>query len=89
MNPETNRFEQLSEADEDPGSDENLAALRRMVQRQSVLVRPNGEPVPDHWVRFRMDELVTIKGYTFRVKYLGETSMLVEPAGFEPPESSG
>jgi hypothetical protein len=46
-----------------------------------ILFRPNGEPVPSHWTQFTIDELVEIKGYTFRVKYIGESAILFEPVG--------
>jgi hypothetical protein len=43
------------------------------------LLRPNGEPVPKHWLVLTMGELVTIKGQTFKVAYIGETAILLEP----------
>ncbi|MDD5542920.1 MAG: hypothetical protein PHX83_07065 [Acidobacteriia bacterium] len=43
------------------------------------LVRPNGEPVPKHWTQFTVGENVVIKDYTFKVAYVGETSILFEP----------
>ena len=43
------------------------------------LLRPDGTPVPKHWAVFHLDELVEIKNHTFRVKYIGETSILFEP----------
>jgi hypothetical protein len=80
MNPETNRFEPLAEQ------------LRELVEKKAddaekkfealhPLIRPDGSPVPKHWSVFRVDELVVIKNYTFRVKYIGETAILFEPAG--------
>lgn len=69
MNPETNRFEPLLELKEE-----------KSLQIQfSSLVRPDGSPVPDNWITFKVGELVEIKGYTFVVKYIGETSILFEP----------
>lgn len=50
-----------------------------LMECQSLLLRPNGEPVPASWTVFHMDELVVIKDYTFRVKYIGETAILFEP----------
>lgn len=70
MNPDTNRFEVLTEE------------LSKKVKQLTVpyqLLRPNGEPVPRHWTQFQMDELVVIKNYTFRVKYIGESAILFEP----------
>lgn len=66
MNPETNRFESL-----------RLGT----VQEEEALLRPNGEPVPQHWPQFQVGECVVIKNYTFKVAYIGETSVLFEPAG--------
>jgi len=75
MNPDTNRFERLSPA-------EVVAkATMKTIENYACLLRPNGEPVPSHWTQFCLDELVEIKGYTFRVKYIGETSILFEPVG--------
>ena len=45
------------------------------------LLRPNGEPVPQHWTQFQIGECVVIKNYTFRVAYIGETAILFEPVG--------
>jgi hypothetical protein len=70
MNPDTNRFEELSES-----------IARRLAKAQSDLLRPNGEPVPQHWTQFSMGEHVVIKNYTFKVGYIGETSILFEPVG--------
>lgn len=47
------------------------------------LLRPNGTPVPQHWVAFSVGELVTIKDYTFKVCYIGETAILFEPVKAE------
>lgn len=94
MNPETNKFELLrpvTDQDEDQGNDlrhtttgdphqAGVGLLKRMVQQQSLL-RPNGEPVPQHWTQFQVGELVAIKNYTFKVAYIGETAILFEPVG--------
>jgi hypothetical protein len=45
------------------------------------LVRPDGTPVPEHWSTFKVGENVVIKNYTFKVAYIGETSILFEPVG--------
>ena len=46
-----------------------------------TLFRPNGELVPKHWSVFRVGESVVLKDYTFKVAYIGETSILLEPLG--------
>lgn len=44
-----------------------------------ALLRPDGRPVPKHWATFQLGEEVVIKGYTFRVAYIGEAALLFEP----------
>jgi hypothetical protein len=56
------------------------------------LYRPDGSLVPEHWVQFQIGDLVTIKNYTFRVAYIGESTMLVEPVGpilMQSPDQKG
>jgi hypothetical protein len=72
MNPDTNKFEALTE---------ELSKKVDSLKLPGQLLRPNGEPVPQHWTQFQMDELVVIKNYTFRVKYIGESAILFEPIG--------
>lgn len=80
MNPDTNKFEPLSEEHE-----KQTKELQRMVAGLQVertkLVRPDGSPVPDHWPIFRVDELIEVKGYTFKVAHIGESHLLLEPTG--------
>ena len=71
MNPDTNRFENL----------EAIRAIKDAMGHPTTLVRPDGSPVPQHWTTFVVDEHVAIKGYTFKVAYVGETSILFEPVG--------
>lgn len=88
MNPDTNKFEPLAEK----ASDEQLKnrherrkeeALQRKLGKltRAQLVRPDGSPVPDHWSIFTVGEEVAIKNYTFKIVYIGETSILFEPVG--------
>jgi hypothetical protein len=83
MNPITNRFEALKPRATPPSEaakNQTREMDRRLEQiRSGVLVRPNGEPVPNHWSVFRDGEHVVIKDYTFRVAYIGETAILFEP----------
>jgi hypothetical protein len=87
MNPETNKFERLTDQNEDPGPADTaaLGLLRKPKQKQSVLLRPKGEPVPQHWTQFQIGECVVIKNYTFQVAYIGETAILFEPVGIPDP----
>ena len=76
MNPETNHFEPLTAASADL---ENK--LRQQLGDTTRLLRPDGSPVPDHWTQFHDNEHVVIKGYTFKVRAVGETYILFEPVG--------
>ena len=68
MNPDTNELEALRKvADELTG--------------EISLLRPNGEPVPKHWSTFKVDETVVVKSYTFRVAYINEGAIMLEPVG--------
>lgn len=82
MNPETNKFEEVFEKGTSEESVGRVEHISKIIQRvQSQLVRADGSPVPAHWSTFKVGELVEIKGYTFKVCYIGETSILFEPAG--------
>lgn len=65
MNPDTNQFEALREL-----LDPTLTAR---------LVRPDGSPVPQHWTVLTVGEHVEVKGYTFKVGYINETTLILEP----------
>jgi hypothetical protein len=69
VNPTTNKFEPLG-----PSTAKDL-------DHMFDLVRPDGTPVPKHWTQFAVGEQVVIKGYTFKVAYIGETAILFEPVG--------
>jgi len=93
MNPDTNRFEKLTDATnpderrhEAPRPNRAARRAQAAIERQLAkatgqLLRPNGEPVPKHWTQFTAGENVDIKGCTFKVAYIGETSILFEPVG--------
>ena len=86
MNPETNRFEELREAANlEPRLDKaELDSLRGKLAQaveQERLLRPDGTPVPKHWSVFQVGEQVVVKDYTFKVAYIGESTLLLEPVG--------
>lgn len=81
MNPETNKFEQLIDQFQEPENTTTSELLNHIEQQQLSLLRLNGEPVPQHWTQFKIGEIVTIKNYSFRVAYIGETAILFEPVG--------
>lgn len=78
MNPNTNRFEELQGTD--PTTHDLEQAVKKILTPQT-LARPDGSPVPDHWAVFAVGENVVIKNYTFRVAYVGESTILFEPVG--------
>lgn len=75
MNPDTNRFEPVGFIKDDV--EKKLAAIE--ARYNSQLLRSDGTPVPRTWTVFSVGELVEIKGYTFKVAYIGETAILFEP----------
>ena len=79
MNPETNKFEMLKEQDVLEKLEETYRNAAD--QYRTGLIRPDGSPVPKTWTVFSIDEEIVIKGYTFRVAYIGETAILFEPVG--------
>jgi len=86
MNPETNRFEQLRESTEEETAEINkrmVESLKNLakVASGSFLLRPDGSPVPGHWPILSVGTKVEIEGYTFRVGYIGESVVLLEPIG--------
>jgi hypothetical protein len=81
MNPNTNKFEELFEAQEMEELIDAYRKERKETLLPGQLVRPNGEPVPEHWSLFTVGEEIPIKGYVFRIAYIGETSILFEPIG--------
>jgi hypothetical protein len=85
MNPKTNRFEQLREATPEQNKMAqqlvDTIAAARAAGAATGLLRPDGSPVPAHWSTFQLGEHVVIKDYTFKVAYVGESSILFEPVG--------
>jgi hypothetical protein len=82
MNPNTNKFEKVS-SDEDTYNQEeaNKELLKILKSEQRKFKRADGSPVPEHWPVFELGEHIVIKDYTFKVAYVGETSILFEPIG--------
>jgi len=92
MNPDTNRFEMLKqnkkiaekikELYKNNESFKASATYKYLTEPDTCkLVRSDGSPVPKHWTVFSTGEEVVIKGYTFKVAYIGETAILFEPVG--------
>lgn len=71
MNPDTNMFEELVEADPEQ--------QKEIEDRIAQLLRPDGTKVPTHWSVFTVGEHYVINNYTFKCAYIGETSILFEP----------
>jgi len=74
MNPETCNFEHLT-----PEDRQLERQLEKTYEEQTKLLRPNGEPVPSHWAVFVVGETVVVKDQTFKVAYINEGAMLLEP----------
>jgi hypothetical protein len=53
----------------------------QLIAEKGQLVRADGSPIPDHWPIFKVDEKLVIKNYTFRVAYINETTLVLEPTG--------
>lgn len=99
MNPDTNRFEPLSEAlvCQKCGATNqshykkclscgtpiknSLNTLQEFAAQLTTLVRPDGSPVPVNWAIFKQGEHVVIKDYTFKVGYIGDSVLVLEPIG--------
>ena len=87
MNPETNQFEQLSEifraegnSSVGPNASDQMSALQRQLAG-GPLIRPDGTPVPKHWSVFTVGDNVVVNNYTFKVAYMNETTLVLEPVG--------
>jgi hypothetical protein len=86
MNPDTNKFEILTKPGEISEIEKAVAKFSgKMCDYRVDLLRPDGSPVPKHWSVFKIGELVTIKDYTFRVAYVGESNILFEPVKPDEP----
>lgn len=73
LNPEKNKFEMLNVPVDIPEGGLEPGRIE--------LLRPDGSPVPKHWAIFTVGEEVIIKGYTFRVVYMNESAITLEPVG--------
>jgi len=81
MNPKTNKFESLISNQEETNPENRFREFHNMGAQYSTLLRPNGDPVPQHWTQFQVGEHVIIKNYTFKVAYINESTILFEPVG--------
>ena len=82
MNPNTNIMEMLKRVEGAEDSGQFRKAFNSIADEfYPNLLRPNGKLVPKTWTIFSMGEEVVIKDYTFKVAYIGETSILFEPVG--------
>ena len=72
MNPETNKLEKLTNT--------NITEIENQIQKlQSTLLRPNGEPVPQHWTIFTQGQNVVVNNYTFKIAHMNESCIILEP----------
>lgn len=78
MNPDTNRLEAIKEVF---GDKSIIGSLQQLQGLASKLVRPDGSEVPKHWAIFKVGELVVLKDYTFKIGYMNEGTIILEPVG--------
>ena len=92
LNELTNKFEKVKFREgfrnEQGKTEEAISKLKGV---HTEFVKLDGSPIPITVKIFKVDELVTIKDYTFRVAYIGESNILFEPVRPEdalstPPE---
>jgi hypothetical protein len=81
MNPDTNRFEPLTTDASGSGNSDFDQLAGQLIMARTRLLRPDGTEVPKHWAVFQVGELVVLKDYTFKVAYIGENTILLEPVG--------
>jgi hypothetical protein len=87
MNPDTNEMEPLSPAltqalDDLKQKAEDVGIAKAKAQLYpGQLLRPNGEPVPEHWSTYAVGEEVIVKNYRFEVALIGEKHLLLKPVG--------
>lgn len=79
MNPETGRFEPLKLLAEQQGKQVADLERRSKEAHESQLVRPDGSVVPPHWAVYTAGELVVLKEHTFKVAYINECTLVLEP----------
>lgn len=79
MNPDTNKFERLQEILEDDPQGTMAVVKAELENRTAQLLRANGEPVPKHWSIFRVGEHVVLKDYTFKIAYMNDGTLILEP----------
>jgi len=57
-----------------------LEALRYKLFKNT---HSNGEPVPSHWTIFSTGETVVLKDHTFKIVYMNEQTIILEPVPLE------
>jgi hypothetical protein len=81
MDPNSNRFKEIYNQDDTKDCENQLSSIHKEIDKlnRSQLVTKDGDPIPDHWIIFQVDKVYEINGYSFKCKYIGETSILFEP----------
>ena len=74
IDPETNKIHPC-------GVPSSAMALKlaEMENVYSGIVQANGKPVPSHWTILKVDEKIVVSNYTFRVAYMNESCVVLEP----------
>lgn len=73
----------ITEAIESQRRVQNLrdSILEKEIAGLPIIVKPDGSPFPHHMSILKIGDMVPIRGQTFKVAYVGETSVLLEPMG--------
>lgn len=86
MNPKTNKFEPMFDPCKEPQGPiavtlEGLDKGLPFIEDPNQLYRADGTRVPKTWSIFTVGEEIVVKNYRFTVAYIGESALLLEPAG--------
>lgn len=79
MNQENNRIEPINNTKEEEFKAKLAHLGLKAEDFHNNLLKPDGTPIPKHITIFKEGELIVCKNYTFRVAYMNETTLVLEP----------
>ena len=92
QNEQTGRIEQLTKietaySNKYEKDKKTLAEIKEIIKESSNTVNPlhpdlvklDGSPIPKSAIIFKIGELIEIKGYTYRLAYMNENTLVSEP----------
>lgn len=59
----------------------DFSDLKRILDKLEKQQQADQDNTVPHWSIFRVGEIVVVKGYCFRVAYINETTLVLEPTG--------